>query len=218
MVRLGQSLSIFRPVYSGAPQGSVLGGYLFNVGIDNLDKNIDYKKPSEDNREFMCRRGDFPIFSTPERVRGRFDNGPTLSPIPEGRQTQEIHMLPRIANVPPWLRGPKEGKWRDSDPSSLKFIDDGVNIDVVDMKEERLLVEEGRFIKETTAYRSQAMLDHITATAKDGGMSVNDKKTGLVCVSAPKTFTARAALRGKDNTTIRSQDNFKMVRFTLDSD
>ena len=31
-VRLGQTISKFRPINAGAPQGSVLGSYLFNIG------------------------------------------------------------------------------------------------------------------------------------------------------------------------------------------
>ena len=96
-------------VNAGAPQGRVLGCYLFNVGVDDLEEEFTPERIDNEVVEHLTRTDDYPTTSTPSRV------GPTADDIavsPVG-EPQEFVLLPRIANVPPWLRGKTEKKWTD---------------------------------------------------------------------------------------------------------
>ena len=94
-VRLEGILSPARPIYAGAPQGSVLGCYLFNVGVDDLEEGFD---DSEDHtqaeafEETLVRSDDYPAVSTPTRVRPQVE--PTESPV-AARNNQDFAILPR---------------------------------------------------------------------------------------------------------------------------
>ena len=61
VVRVGRAWSDPRPVNAGAPQGSVLGTYLFNVGTDDLEEDDlggERKGTPPDRRvEFLERSG-----------------------------------------------------------------------------------------------------------------------------------------------------------------
>ena len=57
-VKAGKEKSCLRPVNAGAPQGSLLGCYLFNVGIDT-------------EQESLAASADYPACSTPTRVSGQ---------------------------------------------------------------------------------------------------------------------------------------------------
>ena len=47
-VNIGQELSDPLPINAGAPQGSVLGSYLFNIGTDDLEKGVEWTSVEED--------------------------------------------------------------------------------------------------------------------------------------------------------------------------
>ena len=111
-VKVGKIWSGERVVNSGAPQGSVLGSFLFNVGVDDIEDGCDYP-PShfQDTMESHAPREDYPAHSTPARV-GRPARAVSESPIRYNDRTdQELRILPRAMNTPPWLRKPKEQTW-----------------------------------------------------------------------------------------------------------
>ena len=59
-----------RNVDAGAPQGSVLGCYIFNVGIDDLEADFE-DGPTKNNElyDYINPVDDYPAMSTPIRVR-----------------------------------------------------------------------------------------------------------------------------------------------------
>ena len=70
-VNVGQERSTPRQVNAGAPQGSVLGCYLFNIGIDDLEKGATIGGPNqiEAHEETLVRTDNYPAASTPQCVR-----------------------------------------------------------------------------------------------------------------------------------------------------
>ena len=154
-----------RTVNAGAPQGSVLGCYLFNLGVDDLEEGFEPTEVANiELSEHLGRTDDFPAFSTPTRVEPSV-NEVDISPI--GRDPEfQVNFLPRVANVPPWLRKPTERKWREDPLLTVKFVDDGINAEVVNMKEVPLMSIANENFKETMAEKTGRLLEHVRERAE----------------------------------------------------
>ena len=218
-VRVEGEQSRLRPVHAGAPQGSVLGCYLFNVGVDDLEEDFveqDIDQHQEEaHLETFGRTDDFPATSTPRRVRNVEELN--MSPVQASKNLPEFRMLPRVANVPPWLHKPKDPKIKKKSVKSYKFVDDGINTCPVNMRQAKLLVSsEGNF-KEIVDKRTEGLLNHIAQAAGFKGMKINAKKTSLMCVSAASTFASKVRLQVQGQT-VTSQNSMKILGVTLDSD
>ena len=218
-VRVGDQRSDMLTVNAGAPQGSVLGCYLFNIGIDDLEEGFEQDtaadRQKEAHEETLTRSDDFPAVSTPTRV-GVFRQEPHHSPVPS-LQCQQFMLLPRVANAPPWIEKPKDPHFKQTCPKTYKYVDDQVNTSVVNMRKAKLLVEDNVFFKEIVDLQSQQLLNHIAKKAEDRGMAINAKKTSLMLVSASTSFDARVRVDiGAE--TIRGTDTLKILGVTLDRD
>ena len=216
-VRMGETLSQYKPVNAGAPQGSVLGCYLFNVGVDDLEENFeqaDSGTQEEAHLETHGRSDDYPATSTPSRVGYQQDE--TMSPICGARGT-DFRILPGVANVPHWVPKPKDPLFNYGVLKSYKYVDDNVNTSAVNMRKAKLLVEEGNFFKQVIDTRTQNLLQHVSENAARKGMSINAEKTNLMCVSAATSFKSRVqvTLNGQ---TIVGQDKMRILGVTLDYD
>lgn len=213
-VKVGQQKSALRPVNAGAPQGSVLGCYLFGIGVDDIEEECQAPPIAAAQTETQASRHDFPAVSTPRRVYPNHLQEPSMSPI---TKEQDIEFLPRATNVPPWLLKPKDPRWRPPQDKNEKFVDDSIHMCTVNMRAEQLLEKEGIFYKETKAPAAQTMMEHITKRAEERGMVVNDSKTGVMCVSSAVSFEPRVVLSGRDGP-ITGSDSLKFLGVTLDSD
>ena len=66
--------------------------------------------------------------------------------------------------------------------------------------------------------RTQDLFSHIVGKAKEKGMVVNTKKTGLLCVSGATSFDPRAHLLDEEGNQIDSDRRIKLLGFFIDSD
>ena len=218
-VKTGNCMSSPRKVNPGAPKGSVLGCSLFNIAIDSLEEGFEHNEEEpQDNfyKETLTRSEDFPAALTPSRVRFSQENV-GISPIPRDKNSPgEFRFLSRVANIPPWVKKPKDPKYVDNEVMNLKFVDDGINVDKIHLRKAELLVEEGCIIKELIAKRTQELLRHISKKATKIGMLINAKKMALMCISAAVTFEPRVRVE-IEGTTIKGSDTLKLLGLTIDS-
>ena len=214
-VKVGKEWSNPRAVNAGAPQGSVLGCYLFNMGVDDLEEEATFSPDIDiETREHLTRTDDYPAASTPTRVRP-YTNNLDLSPIND--RGYDVAFLPRIANIPPWLRGATERKWRDEPLLTVKFVDDGINAEKVNMKEVPLMIENQERTKLTHAEKTGQLLEHMRCNAQKKGLVVNEQKTGLMCISAARSFQAKVGFNFNDQP-IEGSDHLKILGVTIDRD
>lgn len=92
-VKVGNSKSDPHKVNAGAPQGSVLACYIFNIAIDKLEIYAELDNQPNIRPETLAATNDFPAMSTPSRV--TYDNLDTgnLSPLhPVG--SHKVDFLP----------------------------------------------------------------------------------------------------------------------------
>ena len=123
----------------------------------------------------------------------------------------------RVANVPPYLRKTKDPLYVDAPILTVKLVDDELNVDKVNMKTVKLLRDGPTFFRNLHADRTEALLEHIAMKACVKGIDINEKKTGLMCVSAAIGFEPRVhvKLNGQE---IKGTKSMKILGFTLDSD
>ena len=213
-VKVENYLSQPRPVNAGAPQGSVLGCYLFNIGVDDLEEGFEGGQEQEEvHTETLCRQSDFPAASTPKRVKDQPETA--LSPI-AGRR-ENFRILPRVANVPPWILKPKDPRIRDAGIKSYKFVDDSVNTSPVNMRSAQLLEDESGQFKKIVDKRTESLLQHVAENAQCKGMKINAKKTSLMCVSAAVSFKPLVQVE-LDGQVVSCKEEMKILGVTIDSD
>ena len=106
-VKVGEEMSAPRRVKAGAPQGSVLGSFLFNAGINNLEDGFqDHEQARETPEKSTC--GEAAMASSPTE-------SPPIIYYPESPVTGpgfELEFLPLAVNVPHRLRN--EPKWKNT--------------------------------------------------------------------------------------------------------
>ena len=155
---------------------------------------------------------DFPAESTPSRVNRRVElmESPIVARC-------DFTILPRVANVPPWLPKPKDPHFKPGVVKSYKFVDDNVNTSKINMKKAQMLTEDGVYFKEIVDKRTEALLEHVSANALKKGMLINASKTSLICMSAATSFKAKVRVN-LEGESVRSTDKLKILGVTLDSD
>ena len=141
------------------------------------------------------------------------NNAPAMSPI-VGAGDHQIQLLPRVANVPHWISRPKDPRFNSGDIATVKFVDDGVNVDVVNLRRASTLEEDGIHFKDVVATRTSTILNHIADRAKEKGMAINEKKTALLCISAAKSFEPRVRV-SVGQSTVTGQDKMKILGVQL---
>ena len=163
-VKLGDHFSKTRTVNVGAPQGTVLGTYVFNVATDDLEDEFNETASGD---EFELEEGDltfletFPNESgdTSTPVRNTTLADPPVSPI-VGNQEIDYVLLPTTRNVPPELTSRIEPTWGPKPITVRKFIDD-LQIQKLNMKKQKTYRQGCTVFKNPRIITSEKMFKHI---------------------------------------------------------
>ena len=212
-VKVNQVFSNPRKVNGGCQQGSILGVFLFNATIDDLEEEC-VELP--ETRRSVRRRPDA-VPSTPKASESLFSGPakPPESPIVavrprKGRKrlnyTNELHEdLPEEPNH--WT----EARWKAALALFLRFIDDGFCLSKVNFENSLGFSVNGQKFRVKHTVQAQNVFRHIVRNAEDLGMVVNSLKTAMVCVSAATEYTADAYILDSDHERIGCSVSFKAL-------
>ena len=144
-VKLGNSRSDLRLVNAGAPQGSVLGTYVFNVATDNLEDGLVYDNvpiPENDLTFLETQPSSTNAQSTPgKQPMPQVDCSPIIKP------SQDSTFLPTARNIPDKLRKRIEPSWREKPHTVRKFVDDNLQIKKFQMQRMQSYAEGSKISK-----------------------------------------------------------------------
>ena len=107
--------------------------------------------------------------------------------------------------------------FKDADIRTLKFVDDELNMNKINMRRSALLVEDGHFFKIVRDRQTEGLLKHIAKRAEERGMVINEKKTGLLCISAATSFSTKAQVV-LNNQQVTGTESLRILGLTIDSD
>ena len=221
-VRVNDQNSKPRYVNAGAPQGSVLGTYVFNVGTDALEEGFNQ---DDQERTYQLNEGDLnflelaPATTTAHSTPTRQEPLPptNISPV-DTRYDTDFLILPKARNVPQALSNRIEPTWRKRPVSVIKFVDDNLTDEKLYMKDTQLIESQTEFIKNARAGQSERMFKHISDNAGKAGLKVNTDKTTLLAVSAATSYRAKTHLYDQTNTRIDCSPSLKALGFIFNEE
>lgn len=216
-VKAGQAWSTPRNVNAGAPQGSVLGTYIFNVGTDSLEDGFDFENEpvqyelQENDLLFLETVGTSQReVSTPIRPISR-QQPRTPGDITPIRGQQRIELLPRVVNPPQSRR--VEPSWRHRKIQVRKYVDDNLQGEKLRIKAGTTYSQGEHLFKNVRATQSEMLFNYIAAAAKDQGLLVNTNKTTLLTISGARSYQAKSHIYDADNNRVDSKPTLKILGF-----
>ena len=214
MVKVGSVLSKPKKVNGGCPQGSILGVFLFNATIDDLEEGCT---ELSETRRSIRRRGE-PVPSTATRP---MLPAPELSesPIvrPTRRKMKRLNYTEELDEpVPVEQNHWTEPRWKAAVALFLRFIADGFCLSKVNFENSLGFEVSGQKYRVKHAVQSQNVFRHIVRNAENLGMVVNSAKTAMICVSGATEYKADAFVLGGDQNRIGCTDTIKAlgIRFS----
>ena len=79
------------------------------------------------------------------------------------------------------------------------------------------MLSQQEHFKETHAEKTTGLLEHVRRNAERKGMVVNEKKTGLMCVSASRSYKAKISIEFSGQR-VRGESTLKILGVSLDQD
>ena len=218
-VKVDSEYSTPRQVNAGAPQGSVLGTYIFNIGTDDLEQGLEHE-PLQNTYEL--NEGDLSFLetlpqttyaeSTPKAI--RFPTYPDITPI-HNRSTQRIQLLPTARNIPPSITNRIEPTWRPKPIAVKKFVDDNLQIEKLSMRYVPGTEVGDEVFRFARAGASERTFRHIASNAQAQGLKINTNKTTILTTSAATSYQARSHIYDNDNQRIDCVPTLKTLGFTF---
>ena len=185
-VKVGNTKSSPLPVSAGAPQGSLLGGILFNATIDS------FESPSPDIETY--------------KLNGGLEHGSI-------RESAEPRGAPVLIPVPHEPHNPNtSAAWRRKLIQVIKYIDDNILHEKINFENHDGRPCRAR-LRFKLAARTQNLFRLIVAEAEAIGMAVNSLKTKLLCISDAISYTPKAHFTDSQGNYLESGENMKVLGF-----
>ena len=108
-------------------------------------------------------------------------------------------------------------KWRDRRPLVLKYVDDNLQIDRVNMETASRGEEAGTKFRDKHSVQCQNTFRAVIRKAEERGMKVNSKKTAMTCISGAQSYEARAHIFDGGGERVKSGPTMKLLGFHMSS-
>ena len=231
-VKVESTQSKPREVWGGCPQGSILGVFLFNATIDDLEEDCEdltiqptgIPDPehglAEDSESDTEEEIDSMMASTPAKETGRIFTWADSPVHPPGfkKKRKSRKKVKRLditggyrQEVPEEPNARTEAKWLKKLGALLRYIDDGFSITKVNFENSFGMTVNGVRHRIKHAIQAQNIFRHLVRRAEDIGIVVNSSKTAMICVSDSLAYEADAFIQDADGNRIGCQKTLKAL-------
>ena len=114
--------------------------------------------------------------------------------------------------VPPEPAPRTSAKWKASKVKIIKYVDDGVQLEKLNMETALRLERDGKQVRVKQAVQTQNTFKYVTRRAESIGMKVNSNKTSVLCISDALSFTAEGFIED-GGLRLTSGDSMKLLGF-----
>ena len=167
MVKVGSTMSCPREMHGGCPQGSILGVFLFNATVDDLEEgcediDTDKHRPERPQRLPAASCGG-PLPSTPFRPLAVTDI-PTESPIVRSRPRtcrRLNYTSESRQDLPQEPNDKTEAKWKQKPATFKKYIDDSFTLSMINFENSNGFTVNGMQHRVKHAIQSQNVFRHL---------------------------------------------------------
>ena len=198
----------------GAPQGTKSGNILFTLTIDNIEKEelarprtttrrttppIDLMRTYDQDDSFNLQAVDVRTKRGTMRVESSEDSASEAEVWTQSQVSQERGVPPRWEERPPWI---------------MKFVDDVTTGSRSLIMDGRSHIGTHKEKREIHAEDLEDLFYTIRENSEKVGMSINEKKTQLLCMNQAVNYEVSAFVR-IDGEEVKSGESLKILGFKL---
>ena len=93
-------------------------------------------------------------------------------------------------------------KWKARVPKTYKYVDDNLQVNVVNMETAAIGRDEGGRYRDKHGMECQNSFRYMVRRAEERGMKVNSSKTAIICVSGTQSYRAESHIFDTDSNII----------------
>ena len=227
-IKAGDEKSDKRLVKGGSPQGTLLGNYLFvittddlegagvNMGVvegvvdeeeDNLSEESFHTADGSDGEADTSNDGIISIDKSFGRLEDSFHSAVSEMGSSEDEEARESRDERLHAQ-----NKPKE--WQDRDLRVYKYVDDFLGIEKVCINNGQMTFSQNKTEVCIRAGKSENFYKTVEARSRTIGMSVNQNKTQMLCVSPSLHYNTKTYIQ-LGNNYIKGQETLKILGFVF---